>query len=286
MNEARLQSWVWRNLELRLPPDWELLQFSRNPDQGRCAFADRYAFRFELSWRTAAPSLDLERMIADYLAALESEGMKEGTRRVHGPWLGLDGLMAGQRMTRYGRFIEAEACVVEAVFLWRDRRAESLEGDILDSIAPCAPLEDGSRVWRAFGMQVRAPAGLVLASASALPAHAEMRFASAGAGPRAVFARRGMVRQWLRTPLADWLANWLQDEGAGTGSPTREEQEGHTIQGRHGSFRAGGLIKRNQPCAAEAWICPRDGRLYSWFATGETPSPGIRPLACCEEWGP
>ena len=54
MNVERLETWVWRHLEVRVPADWELLQFSKTPAEGRCAFADRHGFRLELSWRTVA----------------------------------------------------------------------------------------------------------------------------------------------------------------------------------------------------------------------------------------
>lgn len=282
MDDQRFKTWVWRHIEVRLPPDWELLQFSKDPDQGRCAFADRYGFRFEVSWRAVGGRPDLERMVSDYMAALEAKGMKEGERRSRGDWLGGEGIVEGLRMTRYGGFLDAESCVVEAVFLWPEgRRVTELEAGILDSIRPCPPTPAGHRVWAAFGLRLATPADMVLQAASILPAHADLRFTGPRRGIRMAFSRRGMVDAWLRATPGEWLARWVRDEGAGDGEAARQEVEGHEVARWHGRTRAKGLLRSSLPMIAEAWICPADGRLYSWLATGVAAESGERLLVCC-----
>ena len=265
-----------------MPPDWELLQFSKAPDAGRCAFADRHAFRLELSWRAVAGPPDLERMVSDYMSALEEKGMQEIVRRSHGEWRGGEGVVEGLRMTRYGGFLQAEACVVEAVFLWPDGRVAGLEASVLDSIRVCPPTPAGYRIWQAFGMRMMAPADATLQAAEILPAHAEMRFAGKRRGSMAVFSRRGMVDAWLRATPGAWLARWVRDKGADDGTSGERVVGTHRVAQWRGRARARGLRRSPAPCVAEAWICPGDGRLYSWLAVGVPFAAGAdRLLACC-----
>lgn len=280
-NVLPMKLWVWRHIELRVPSDWELLQFSKTQDQGRCAFSDRHGFRLELSWRAVSGPPDLERMVSDYMAALEKDGMKECARRSHADWQGGEGIADGQRMTRYGGFLAAESCVVEVVFLWPESRMAGLEAAVLDSIRACPPTSSGCRLWAAFGMRMVTPAEVILETASILPAHAELRFAGKRAGNRLVFSRRGMVKEWLRTTPGEWLARCVQDEGAGEGMLEQREVGGHRIAVWRGRARRPGLLRSAVPLIAEAWTCPVDGRLYSWLASGPPSEVGERWLTCC-----
>ena len=73
--------WIWRQISLRLPATWEMLQFSTEYPQGRCAFADRYQFRFELTWGNVKGEPDYDRMITDYTGKLEREKNLTETER-------------------------------------------------------------------------------------------------------------------------------------------------------------------------------------------------------------
>ncbi len=46
-----MRLWIWRGLCMKVPDDWEMLQFETNTGKGGCAFADRYQFRFEVDWK-------------------------------------------------------------------------------------------------------------------------------------------------------------------------------------------------------------------------------------------
>ena len=95
------QTCVWRGVRLELPEDWEMLQFSSNPKQGRCAFADRYQYRLEFSWRTVSGPPDFERMLSDYRAKLKDEGMEGVAEARHGAWSGFRGETEGRFSSRF-----------------------------------------------------------------------------------------------------------------------------------------------------------------------------------------
>ena len=85
--------WVWRNFGIEVPEDWEMLQFSKKADAGNVAFADRYRFRLELSWRVLRAAPDLERMMSDYCAKLKLEDPEGVASRVKAA--GWPGILSG-----------------------------------------------------------------------------------------------------------------------------------------------------------------------------------------------
>lgn len=278
-----MRTWTWRHLAVNLPEEWEMLQFSRDPAAGRCAFADRHRFRLELSWRQVAGPPDFERMLHDYEARLTERGMTDGQRVHRGAWRGLSGRLDGRPMTRYGAHVPGERCLVEAVFIWPDAVDPVLETLVLGSLHAAPPEADGCRRWRAFGMDMRVPAGLELAEVTVQPAHAETHFAEGRRDVR--FARRGLVPTWLRTPVDAWLLHWLPTNARPAPAGTHSLACGtHTVAQINGVRRTRRVFGRGRPFRAEAWLCPGDGRLYSWIGTGD-PFGGEtrRPLACCPE---
>ena len=99
---------------------------ARNPQAGRCAFADRYQFRLELSWKVVPGAPDFNRMMSDYAAKLIEEGEEKPEPVDGGPWKGLCVHAQGQLSTRFGRFFPGESCLVELVFPWPEERDEKL----------------------------------------------------------------------------------------------------------------------------------------------------------------
>jgi len=75
-NIRPMEKWIWRNITLTVPTDWEMLQFSRSAETGRCAFAGRYQFRLGLDWRVVPGPPDFGRMTSDYRARLREKGME------------------------------------------------------------------------------------------------------------------------------------------------------------------------------------------------------------------
>jgi len=264
-----MQSWTWRNLEFVLPEDWEMLQFSRDPAKGRCAFADRNQFRFELDWRQVPGCPDFGRMLSDYMSRLQERGMTDGQIVTAGAWQGIDGNVDGKGMSRFGWYSELEGCVVETVFLWPGVRDQALESVVLDSIRESSPDAEGRLRWRAFGMNISVPGGWSLHRCRVEPGLAEMIFRD-GARRRGevIFERRGILDQWLKDPVAQWLRGRAASVLEKMDDPKRSVSRGHEKVTITGINKGPGLLGRRSAGRAEGWICPADGRLYNIIGFG------------------
>lgn len=256
--------WIWRHLRLELPPDWELLQFTRRPQRGRCAFADRYGFRLEISWRNVPSPPDFDRMMGDYAARLRARNMPDARRIRVARWPGLHGVENGVQTTRFGQYFDEASCILEAVFLWPDDRDAALERAVLRGIAEEPPREGGARRWRAFGLDVLVPAGTYLEEARVVPGEVDLVFQDPAGRSRVRARRIGLVDRWLKHDLGEWIRRerWK-------GRVEREyvwTEQGHTVFHREGrgpdpNWRR--LLRGPTWWAADAWRCPEDGRVYA-----------------------
>ncbi|MBM4034517.1 MAG: hypothetical protein FJ291_22455 [Planctomycetes bacterium] len=291
-----MRLWVWRNIRIELPDDWEMLQFSRDPQAGRCAFADRYQFRAELSWQAVPGPPDMARLASDYLAKLTRDGTRpasptrqdsapEGraTAVSFGEWRGLRGSENGLATSRFCRYLAEESCIVELVLPWPEALDARLEEAVLGSVAAEPQWPWGLRRWRAFGMDLLASHGLALHECSVEPAAARMTFGDERTGCSETFQRLGMVSEWLCGTVRDWLCR-QKPSGVAWASEASAQVNGHTIETRAGMVKRG-LARRALRYEATAWLCPADGRLYCVSAAG---SDGMsaselagRRLACC-----
>ena len=292
-----MRLWVWRHFRFELPDDWEMLQFSKDLSRGRCAFADRYQFRIEFDWKTVPGPPDFKRLLSDYRSNLEREGKLENARfeTVVG-WNGLMGRCGGGETSRFGRFFPEEGCLVEMVFIWPGNREPPVERPVLDSFARCGPDAGGGQRWRAFGVDIRAPAAWRLTDCRVEPALADLRFAA----PKPPFCLRcrrlGMVNAWLTVPVARWLGTQVPD-AVKSPAAAAAQVSGHHVDTVHGRFVPRGILKRKGEYGAVAWICPSDHRLYvvESVAAGEGEPSATRfpeawqadrgPLACCAAMG-
>ena len=256
----RMTEWIWRQIGAALPPDWECLQFSRDPEAGRCAFADRYRYRFELNWRRSKGEPDFDRMMKDYEGSLAAEW--QGIRRIKcRGWPGLTGRRGDEVVSRFGRWQPEIELLVEIVFIHPERRDEGLEARILGTVRAVPPEADGFQRWRAFGMDLRVPQDFTLGEAVVEPARVGLRFDGRKKPDRWIFRRYGMVDSWLKTSVRDWLESQ-------TGEPVRHVrcQSGKGGTGNadrlEGQWRPRGLLLPRGAYAAAAWLDRRDGRLY------------------------
>ncbi|MHC5055665.1 MAG: hypothetical protein ACYTKD_13225 [Planctomycetota bacterium] len=278
-----MRLWVWRNFGIGVPDDWEMLQYSKKTEAGNVAFADRYRFRLELSWRALQAAPDLERMIGDYRAKLmvEAPGGDVSLTSVSG-WRGLQaapGGAGGGLKTRFVRYFRSESCIAELVFTWPEGREKKLERTVLESVRVVGERPGGLRRWRAFGMDILASKGMRLQDVNVAPALAVMTFSGEKGGVREErFERRGMTSEWLRRPVGEWLATRSPEEFAVESRETREVP-GHTVETVRGSTHVKGLgrlIGRRRRHQAAAWVCPGDGRLYYAHARAGR-------LSCCPD---
>ena len=264
-----------------------MLQFTRNPETGRCAFADRYQFRFELDWMRVEAPPDMEHMAEDYFAKLQEDGLESVTKSGHGQWLGASGKEKGIPISRYGAFFPGQAYILEAVFIWAkgERATPAFEGRILDSIKAPSPASDGRQKWRAFGMEWTTAAKLSFDSCQVSPGLAEATFNNRKRRLTQRFARRGMLSCWLKTDVRQWLEAQIPKEYkiVSVKSATEGGHELWRLEAQRSPSVLVDWLHGRRIIQAAAWICPEDGRLY-FVAThahgnkGEWPSAA---LSCC-----
>lgn len=277
---AGMELMAWRNFEFYLPRKWEMLQFSRNLDSGRCAFADRAMYRFELNWRRVDGRPDFGRMLSDYTARLVEQGMEHPGRIEAGEWCGIQGVLKGKVLSRFGLFSERESCVVEFVFIWPGERDAILEGRVLESFRESGAPDEGMQRWRAFGMDVEVPMQMRLDDCVVEPAYAMMVFGDRRGRAKVSFSRRGMVEDWLLIPLDAWLAEHARTKLDEIGQLKVHDDGGHKWFSVEGTGKRGGVFEKKRPGSMRGWICPSDGRLYSSIGTGDLKSKAR--LKCCE----
>jgi len=279
-----MKNWIWRQISLDLPDEWELLQFGRDRQAGRCAFADRYRFRCEMNWRTVDGQPDFKRMMGDYKAKLEQDGLKQAQEYRREPWYGVLGENEPGFISHYGRYFSEGSCLLELVFLWPRDRDSKLERQILESVR-YVPEKAGAVHWRAFDMDFWTDSRLELIRCEALPANVELVFRSKRRRIEQRFARRGMVQEWLAVPIENWLEAWIP-YGFKVVDTSTEQRRSHRI------VRVGGTCVRTVKdilwgrgkITAAAWLCPRDGRLYSvssLFGKRDVSQAGKVRLSCC-----
>jgi hypothetical protein len=281
MAETHAVDWIWRQIGLTLPADWECLQFSREWQAGRCAFADAYRYRFELNWRIYKSEPDFDRMLKEYAGSLESNW--RDVRPVNSAgWRGLAGRRGDEAVTRYGRYLAPIGVLVEVVFIAEQRRDESLEHRVLRTIEAVPPQADGLQRWRAFGLDVQVPAAFRLEECVVQPARIGLRFISGRAPDRWIFRRYGMVDAWLDQPVDRWLAAQTE-AGVKEERPGRTSRDGYTVYRLQGRWRPRGLLKAGGAFAASAWRDPRDQRLYQAICVTGRRHAALHPAGGADE---
>lgn len=287
---SHTQQTVWHGLAITLPQDWELLQYSRDPDQGRLTFADRSDYRLELSWQSHPSRPSLKRMLGDYRALLAQDDAVGAVEPVEAPgWKGMAvyPLRDSERVeeTRYLRFEKELGKSLEAVFRWPDASPDrGFEEAVLETVTPCAE-RDGLAAWTAWGMAISVPVGWRPVDCRVQPADVQLTFAErADANPSVEFSRRGFLHHWFDGDLAGWIA---RETGTVGQCSHRSRADHHAVHSRVDEAAAGiaGRLGRRQQRQLAAWVCPRDGRLYAVRAesTGRT-AVARAELRCCRDF--
>lgn len=275
-----MRKWTWRNIEFALPQDWEMLEFSRNPEQGKCLFADRNQYRFKLTWRKTPSCPNFEKAFADHLKNLQERGIEAGKLISSGEWYGLYGEMNGKRFSQFGRYVYDESCALDTTFLWHGDRDKKLESAILAEIKESCQDQEGRLPWRAFGMTIRVPRRWKLEKCTVDPGLTAMTFCGEkGSGGEVRFERRGVLKHWLKEPVESWFKRYAQKELGTVEESKTVENSGHqktTIKGK-----AKGFLSRKKAAHGEAWICPEDEHLYSIIGWGNPDTLEKCSLECC-----
>ena len=260
-----MQLWIWRNFRFYLPVQWEMLQYSRNPERGRCAFADRYQFRFELNWRKVPGPPDFERMMSDYHAKLAGKEKRKQVKRIDiENWNGIEARTGKLLTSRFGRFFRSESCIVELVFTWLGQKDINLIQQVLASFAEEPEHQQLFRRWCAFGMDFLVSKDLLLEQCRVEPSTVQMIFAKSATRQQESFARYGMVKERLHISVGEWLCDQLK-KFAAPAPVTTYTVNTHKIEYTNCKKRIQGLrgiMGAQLRHDAAAWICPQDGRLY------------------------
>jgi hypothetical protein len=254
--------WIWRHISFRLPAEWEMLQFSTEYPQGRCAFADRYQFRFEMNWSSVKGEPDYDRMISDYTSKLEREKkLTDPERLKKSGWFGFYGVLSGDHTSRFGRYFAPIGCLLECVFIWPEERDPELEAAVLASIEAMPADTSGNQRWRAFGLDMALPPIAALEGCTAQPARAQFSFSNPKTGSEWSFERLGMTASWLKHDLETWLRGHI-DPSVNELRITHATRHGSDVVRAEGTYKPAGLHLKRGRLNAEAWLCPEDGRLY------------------------
>ncbi len=202
---------AWMGMALHTPRDWEIIRHATGLDNGRLAWVDRRRQRLVLSWARTTQRPDLAQAIADYKAMdREDHGSLAFTNlRAYPGWKGY----WRQGLTRLTRYERDRHLWIELTIPWHGDRDAALEAELVQTFELLAPPpssddEQPTRarwqptLWRAFGLDVTAPAGWMLDVAAVKPADVQWTFSDVADGRRSVeIARMGMIDVWYAGDL-------------------------------------------------------------------------------------
>ncbi|MDA0321413.1 MAG: PqqD family protein [Verrucomicrobia bacterium] len=273
---------IWRHFRIEVPSSWEMLRYSRKMEGGRCSFADRYQIRLEMNWRRVPGAPDTARMLSDYESRLTEQGVEELERIQQLEWEGFVGREDNQTVSRFGCYFALESCLLEIVCRWPAARNQEVERRIVASVAE-VPAQDGTRRWRAFGMDLAVPEGLELHDCRQQAARAEFSFRAARGVDEYRFMRLGMVPTWLDRPVRTWLTTQVPP------GVQIDEEKARTVDGDEIAQVTGrakrwcrGLRLRRPVYEARAGVDRSDARLYFVSRQGATPGGDLELPRCME----
>lgn len=306
-----MQVCIWNQVRFEIPASWEMLRFAKSATEGQCVFADRYAFRLEWTWKSVLHEPDFERVLTAYRTSLEKNGrlMEPELDRV-GKWHGLVGrerllekvwtvengalqpqLVEKERVvSRWGGYLPEPGRLMEFVFLSDAARDRTFELDLLKSVRVEPAYPGNMQRWRAFGVDVLAPAAFHLTACEVEPARCRLHFISEDERESWSVQRLGMVDEWLKVSTPEWFQR--QHPPGVQDVQTRDTRRaGHDLVTASGVVPAVGLRHPMRHYDAAAWRCPGDGRLYTVRRILSEPHgiaihqvPGME-LACCPHLG-
>jgi hypothetical protein len=274
LDTATWQRVEWLGLACRVPASWEIVRHSRALAAGRLVFVDRRRERFVLSWASCRAAPDLERLVADFVAA--RGGPAERIR--HGRWRGISQREpSGEQRIQVVLYDAESARLLEAQLHVPAPSAEpEFVSRVLESLAVSEPAA-ACRRWRAFGLAVCTPPGVALVSAEVLPSEARFCFTRSGSAlvSEAEVRRLALARSWFDGDLRALLEQRL-------GRTALERYERRTYGGRAALYGEGAeavlrlqrWLGRGRRRRALAFVVPEDNAAY--LVT--TLSPSAEPL--------
>ncbi len=284
-----LQETIWRGIQLHLPASWELLLFSKQEMKGSITFADRYRYRLQVSWQKMNAEPYLKRMVDDYIQSVRSEKPEGLVRRSDShDWRGVRHEAVSGSVSRHLRYFRSAELLLEVVEPLAEAPCEPLALEsLLPGISPCAPADAGR--WKAFGMDLRVGPDRELSRCEVHPGLARMEF-TGDHGIIESFSRRGMLSTWLKGSPGEWLelSAGLTLKDCRKDVSSLYGHEIHSLRADYVKKPSGEWRSRPHRYAANAWICPKDGRLFQHEIhapkrkrMAEEPAQGS--LSCCHQ---
>ncbi|MEI6519147.1 MAG: hypothetical protein WCO98_03795 [bacterium] len=241
-------------------------------------------------WRNITSEPDMKKMAVDYASYI---GLRDDIVSVkpvsYYQWEGVEANLPDASYSSYSSFLASEKLLVELIFLTPANSENRQEQKILSSVSE-EPLQlDHYRRWRAFGMDMVTDDRYTIRKCQVLPGFAEMTFNHLkDDNLYDTFERFGMVDEWLRGSIEEWVKKRIPD-GVKIISSKVEEYRGHTFYTINGKVNIGfsKLIRGARvEYIARTWRCPIDGRLYCYSSirnSNDNNQPeDLDRLHCCE----
>ncbi|MEM6459471.1 MAG: hypothetical protein AAF710_08790 [Planctomycetota bacterium] len=188
----------WLNLRLSLPGDWEVVRHAVSTRKGALTLADRRRQRMQVMWTACGARPDVGAMLTAYRVQQATRVRDLGGDLLAG-WRGVCRVTEtddGERswLWRAASYDAGSRRLVEAVWTGEGEAAFAAGAGVLEALEVLGPAEAARRV-RAFGLDVRHPAGWRLDGAAVRPMDVELRWADD--------AQR-VVRVWRRAGASAW----------------------------------------------------------------------------------
>jgi hypothetical protein len=260
-----MQQFAWQGFELKLPPDWECVKFSRNRAKGECGLADRHGPRMSVFWSAVRPGANVEIIVKELVRHVKKSGGKNAEVaewQVPMPWRGF--VMKGEEELAVAVAQFPESGFLAKLQFVRRKNDNQHEIPILKSLR----WQDARRPWRwcAFGCRVTLPSEFLLKECEVLPGRATLTFGTSGwKAARVRVQRLAMPETFLKgRKLSDWYAGTLPD-----GYKIEASQDG-TVRG-HAAAKIDSkvrlkpwqtLLRHRRTSKAYVWICEREARMY------------------------
>jgi hypothetical protein len=256
-----LQPIDWLGMGFAVPVGWEIVRHAVSVRKGHLAFVDRRHQRLTLYW-TGCPSRPDARLLLESSRIADQEqhpNCRFGRMNEVGEWRGHRWSDEQGSVTRAQRFDETLGRWVEMVFSWPERREPELELAVLRSYHADSGVAAGGRV-RAFGLDVRAPAGWALSRADVVPADVALSFAGI-AGVASVRCTR-MARQWHQGDLDSLARRQFGAVNASVLPARHAPHEARTAQSAERSFAWRWLLGGRRLRRDLLWLCPIADAVY------------------------
>lgn len=260
-------SCIWQGLGISVPLDWEILRFRKDYESGFLLWADRYGYRFQLSWQRKSSARNAMEVCTDFLGKSSLAGDGDSSQRIKDRiWEGVESRKDDRTEQRFFKILPRERCLLEAVVVDKNRVKAKLVDEILDSVTDVPPGDEGEQSWGGFGMDFEVPYDFTIHKCSVLPGSTTIEFVEGGEQPSELtYCRMGMVSHWMKGGLESWWESQWRKRLTKIVRSSLVQRDGTEIlvEERHmkpeGAF---GKIRRSRRLFSCLWIDPRDGRFH------------------------